>query len=119
MRQVTMPHDQCLGKLIVQRLDQLSEGHLLRWRSGVGLHAVHIQPALVADADGVLVMSHTVGTRLPQGPPLFNTSVTTHHIVVADTLPVDAMRHTALVPVVDISSRTCLVRSYGTAMYNQ
>ena len=60
-RQVTVAQDDGLGVVDAQRLQQGVQGGLLFWGAGILGTALGIQSALVADADGVLVVVAGVG----------------------------------------------------------
>ena len=113
-----MTYYQRLGELGMKFFQQFAQSLLLLWRACVGCIAVVVQPAFVADADRVLVMSYAVGTGFTERSTSFNRTVTADNIVVANALPVNTVRHAILVPVVNFISRTCLVRSHRTAMHN-
>ena len=113
-----MTYYQRLGELGMKFFQQFAQSLFLRWRACVGCIAVVVQPAFVADADGVLVMSYAVGTGFAERSTSFNRTVTADNIVVANALPVNTVRHAFLVPFVNFVSRTCLVRSHRTAMHN-
>ena len=61
-RQVTVAQDDGLGVVDAQRLQQGVQGSLLLGGAGVLGSALGVQSALVADADGVLVVVAGVGT---------------------------------------------------------
>ena len=60
--QVVVADDEGAGVTPVQLFEQLSHGLLLRLGARVGGLSADIQAPLVADADGVAVVVHAVGT---------------------------------------------------------
>ena len=68
MIQVMMTYYQRLRESGMQLFQQLAQGLLLLWRTGVSILALLVQSALVADADRVLVMSYAVSTGFPERP---------------------------------------------------
>ena len=63
--QVVMTQDHGAGITRVQFLKQSSHGSLLRLCARVGGLTADVEPALVADADGVGVVVHAVGANQP------------------------------------------------------
>ena len=63
--QVVMSDNQCTGVSLVQRLQQLSQGGLLRVGARIGWRSSDVQPSLVANAYRVLVVMLAVGTHHP------------------------------------------------------
>jgi hypothetical protein len=112
-----MPNDQSIRKLLMQLFQQLTERSLLLRRPGVNLVALNIEATLVTDTDTVFVMTHDMSPRLRESSALLDGAVTTHHEMIADALPVDAMRHTLFVPFINIVSRTGLVRPDTATVY--
>ena len=82
--QVVMSDNQCTGVSLVQRLQQLSQGGLLRVGARIGWSSSNVQPSLVANAYRVLVVMLAVGTCEPFRSACLNDSVTTDDVVVAD-----------------------------------
>ena len=82
--QVVMSDNQCTGISLVQRLQQLSQGGLLRVGARIGWSSSDVQPSLVANAYRVLVVMLAVGTHHPFWSACLNDSVTTDDVVVAD-----------------------------------
>ena len=82
--QVVMSDNQCTGVSLVQCLQQLSQGGLLRVGARIGWSSSNIQPSLVANAYRVLVVMLAVGTHHPFRSACLNDSVTTDDVVVAD-----------------------------------
>ena len=109
--EVVMTYDQGAGVAPVQILQQSSHGRLLSLGTGVGGLAADIVPALVADAYRVGVVVHAVGTDPPFRSAWLYLSVTTDHVVVADTKPTFF-----LVPIVNFCGRTRLVGSHCRTM---
>ena len=110
---VVMAYDHGAGIALVQFLKQFSHGSLLRLGAGVGGLTADVEPALVADANRVGVVVHAVGTDHPFRTAWLYRSVTTDHVVVADTqfpMVVTAM------PRVYLSGRTCLIRPHCRTM---
>ena len=81
-----MTDNQCAGVTLMEVFEQLSHGSLLFSRSCVGGLTADVEPALVADAYRMGVMVHAVGAYLPFRTAWLNLSVTTDHVVVADTV---------------------------------
>ena len=103
--QVVVTYDHGAWVAPVQFLKQSSHGSLLSRRAGVSGLTSCIVPALIAHADRVGIMVLAVGTDHPFGTAWLYLSVTTDHVVVADTeLPAP----TAM-PRVYLSGRTGLV----------
>ena len=63
--QVVMTDDHGAGIARMQFLKQSSHGSLLRLCARVGGLTADVEPALVADADGVGVVVHAVGANQP------------------------------------------------------
>ena len=115
--EVIVTQDHCAGVTPVQVLKQLSHGSLLsRGARVIGLTA-YVEPALVAHAYRVGVVVQAVGTDHVLRTTLFDCSVTTDDVVVADAvLPVVI----SAVPGVNLGGGRCLVGPYCTAMnHNQ
>lgn len=111
-----MSDDDSIREIRMITLDELSQGtNLLRCPRILSLSR-RIQPAFVADRNRMSVMPHTVGTHLSEMSANLHAAVTTHHIVVPDPLPVDAVSHSLLVPVINLRRRACLVRTYRRTM---
>ena len=109
-----MPYDHGAGVTPVEIFEQLSHGSLLLSRAGVGGLTADVEPALIADADRVGVVVHTVGTDHPFRPSRLDRSVTTDHVVVADT----EVESPFAVPRIDLSCRTHLVGLHCRTMNN-
>ena len=112
--QVVVPYDQGAGVTPVKIFEQLSHGSLLFSRSCVGGLTADVEPALVADADRVGVVVLAVGTDHPFRSSGLDRSVTTDHVVVADT----EVESPLAVPRIDLSRRTHLVRPHCRTMNN-
>ena len=107
--QVMMTYNHRFGVTAVEFLKQSSHGSLLSFSACVVGLTADVEPALVADADRVGIMVYAVGPDHPFRTTWLNRSVTTDHVVVADTkFPMVI----AAVPRVDLSGRRGLVRSY-------
>ena len=92
----------------VQVLKQSSHGCLLSLSAGIVGLTSDIEPSLVADAYRVGIVVLAVGTCQPLRSSLLYLSVTTDHVVVADTeLPA-----LAAMPRVYLSNRALLVRPH-------
>ena len=103
--QVVMTQDHGFGIALVQFLKQSSHGSFLSRRARVGGLTADVEPALVADADGVGIVVQTVGADHPFRTAWLYRSVTTDHVVVADTeLPASLA-----MPCVNLSDRGGLV----------
>ena len=82
--EVVVAYDQGAGVAPVQILQQSSHRCLLSLCARVGGLTADVKPALIADADGVGVVVHAVGTDHPFRPAWLYLSVTADHVVVAD-----------------------------------
>ena len=82
--EVIVTQDHCAGVTPVQVLKQLSHGSLLRRGARVIGLTADVEPALVADAYRVGVVVQAVGTDHVLRTTLFDLSVTTDNVVVAD-----------------------------------
>ena len=109
-----MTNYQCVGVALVQLFEQCAHGSLLFSRSRVGGLTADVEPALVADANRVGVMMQTVGANHPFRTAWLNLSVTTDHVVVADT----EVEASLAVPRINLCRGTGLVGPYCTAMNN-
>ena len=108
-----MTDDYRAGITLVQFLKQSSHGSLLSLGARVGGLTADVQPTLIANADGVGVVVHAVGTDHPFRTAWLYRSVTTDHVVVADTkfpMVIPAM------PCVNLSGRTRLVGPHCRTM---
>ena len=112
--QVMMTDNHGAGIALVQFLKHSSHGSLLRLGARVGGLAADIKSALVADADRVGVVVLAVGTDHPFRTAWLYRSVTTDHVVVADT----EVETSLVMPRVYLSGRTCLVRPHSRTMNN-
>ncbi len=83
-----MPYDHSAGVALVEILEQLPHGLLLRSRTGVVGLTAGIKSPLIADANrmGIVMMPFdvAVGADHPFQATWLNRSVTTDHVVVAD-----------------------------------
>ena len=95
-----MTDNQCAGVTPVEVFEQLSHGSLLFSRSRVGGLTADVEPALVADANGVGVVVHAVGANLTFRTAWLYLSVTTDDVVVAD-----ALKSSVFMPIVDVCCR--------------
>jgi len=109
-----MPYNQGAGVTPMQIFEQSSHGSLLFSRARVVGLTADVEPALVADADRMGVVVQAVGTDHPFRATWLNRSVTTDHVVVADTLIMSVFA----MPPVDIISRRTLVRPHCRTMNN-
>ena len=82
-----MSYDQGAGVTPVEIFEQLSHGSLLFGSTRIGGLTADVEPALVADAYRVLVVSLAVGTDDLLAPAWLDLSVTTDDVVVANGLP--------------------------------
>ena len=90
-RQVAMSEDDGIGVVELQRTEQCQQRVLLLVGTCVGRLALRVQPALVAHADGVFVISLGMCALQVLVPRLVQLSVTCHVVVVAgvsEPLPV-------------------------------
>ena len=83
-----MPYDHSAGVALVEILEQLPHGLLLRSRTGVVGLTAGIKSPFIADANrmGIVMMPFyvAVGAYKPFRATWLNRSVTTDHVVVAD-----------------------------------
>jgi len=113
--QVMMSDNQGAGVAPVQLFEQLSHGSLLFSGPRVGGLTADVQAALVADAYRVGVVVQAVGADHVFRASWLNFSVTTDHVVVADTefpVVIPAM------PRIYLCRGTRLIRPHRTAMHN-
>ena len=83
--QVVVSYDHGAGIASVELFEQCAHGSLLCRGARVGGLTADIEPTLVADADRVGIVVHAVGTDHPFRTAWLYRSVTTDHVVVADT----------------------------------
>ncbi len=83
--QVVVAYNHGAGVTPVKMFEQTAHGSLLLFRPRVGGLTADVEPALVADADRVGVVVLAVGTDHPFRTAWLYRSVTTDHVVVADT----------------------------------
>ena len=103
--QVVVPYDHGAGVTPVKLFEQRSHGSLLRRCARVGGLTSDVQPALIADAYRVGVVVLAVGTDHPFRTAWLYRSVSSDHVVVADTeLPASSS-----MPRIYLSGRACLV----------
>ena len=100
------------GVTPMEVLEQPSHGSLLFSRSRVGGLTADVQSALVADANRVAVVVQAVGTDYPFRTAWFYLSVTTDHVVVADS----EVEASFPVPRINLCRGTRLVGPYCTAV---
>ncbi len=100
-----MAYDEGPGVALVQLFEQHAERAFLRLGARVAWHSAAVEPALVADADGVGVVIQTVSTDQIVRSSFLDRSVTTNDVVVANA------ESPALLPMpgVDLRRRTGLV----------
>ena len=82
-----MAHDDGGGKLFGEALQKGAHTVALRLGARVAGVAGSIETALIADADGVLVVVLAVGADLPQGATFVHLAVACDVVMVADVLP--------------------------------
>ena len=112
--EVAMPDDQRAGVTLVEIFEQQSHRRLLLCRAGIGGLTADIESPFVADADRMGIVVQTVGTDHPFRPTRLNLSVTTDHVVVADTFIMSVFA----MPPVDIFRRRCTVGLHCRTMNN-
>ena len=112
--QVVVTYDQGFWVAPVKVFEQSPEGSLLRLGARVGGLTSYIQPALVADADGVGVVVHAVGTDHVLRTAWLYLSVTTDHVVVADA----EVEAPPAMPRIYLSCRTRLVGPHCRTVNN-
>ena len=96
-----MPDNQGAGVTLVQFFEQSPHGSLLSSRARIAGLTADVETALVADADRMGVVVQAVGTDHPFRTTWLNRSVTTDHVVVADT----EVETSLTMPRVDLSGR--------------
>jgi len=79
--------DDSVGILVVKLRQQRSHALALRLGPRVAGIAEGIETALIADADGVMVVVLAVGTHHPQRPPLMYLPVACDIVMVSNVLP--------------------------------
>jgi hypothetical protein len=109
-----MAYNHGAGVTPVEIFEQLSHGSLLLSGTRVGGLTADVEPTLVADANRVGVVVHTVGTDHPFRPSGLDLSVTTDDVVVADA----EVESPIAVPRIDLSRRRHLVRLHCRTMNN-
>jgi hypothetical protein len=103
-----MPYNHGAGVTPVKFFEQSSHGSLLHVRSRIGGLTADVEPALVADANRVGIVVLAVGTDHPFRTAWLYRSVSSDHVVVADTeLPA-----LSTMPRVYLSGRARLVRPH-------
>ena len=113
--QVVVAYDHGAGITLVKLFEEVAHGSLLSRCARVGGLTADVEPALVADADRVGVVVHAVRTDHPFRTAWLYRSVTTDHVVVADTqFPVVV----TAVPRVYLSGRARLVGPYCRTVNN-
>ena len=112
--EVMMPNNQGAGVTLAEVFEQQPHRRLLLSRARVGGLTADIEPAFVADADRMGIVVQTVGTDHPFRPTGLNLSVTTDHVVVADTFIMSVFA----MPPVDIFRRRCTVGLHCRTMNN-
>ena len=112
--QVVMAYNHGAGVTPVEIFEQLSHGSLLLSRTRVGGLTADVEPTLVADTDRVGIVVLAMGTNHPFRPSRLDRSVTTDHVVVADT----EVESPFAVPRIDLSCRTHLVGLHCRTMNN-
>ena len=103
--ELAVTDDQGLGIAPVKIFQQSHECRLLCLGTRVGRMTADVEPALVADADGVGVVVAAVGANHPFRTARLDLSVTTDNVVVADA----EVEPSLAVPGVDLGGRTRLV----------
>ena len=109
-----MPDDQGAGVTLVEILKQLPHRRLLLSRARVGGLTSNVEPPFVADAYRMGIVVQTVGTYHPFRSTGLDLSVTTDHVVVADTFIMSVFA----MPPVDIFRRRCTVGLHCRTMNN-
>ena len=90
--QIMMTHNQCFGVALLQIFKQHLHGTFLRLRTGILGTPLSVESALVAHADGVLVVVPAVSANLLLRPPRPDHTFAVDIIMVADVLEL-AMRY--------------------------
>ena len=92
-----MTHDEGAGVGMFEFDEEGTHRGFLLGCSGIGCFAVGIKATFVADADAVLIVVKTMGSYHGHGTALFDGSISTDDVMVADALP-----STLLVPLVNL-----------------
>lgn len=83
-RQITMSDDLSIRKHLMEDGLQVSQSLRLSRRAGVAGQSVLVQPALIADANGTMVVRHSVSAYFQQHPVLRHRTVTTDIEVISN-----------------------------------
>ena len=105
---------QRLREFPVQLLQEFSQRDFLLRCTGVSSFLKGVQPALVADTDGMPVMPYYVSPDHFQWPSRLYRAVPSDDIVVSDTV----LKPSVMVPVVDFLGTALLPRADSRAMNN-
>ena len=76
-RQISMTDNLGIGKHLMKDSQQVRQPFRLSRRTGVARQSVLVQPTLVADADGTVVVRHGVSPHFQQHPVLRHRTVAT------------------------------------------
>lgn len=82
--QITMTDNLSIGEHLMKDGQQVCQPFGWGNRTGVARQSVLIQPTLVADADGTVVVRHGMSTYLQQHPMLRHRTVATNVEVIPD-----------------------------------
>lgn len=83
-RQITMPDNLGIGEHLMKDRQQIGQPLRLSRRTGVARQSVLVQPTLIADAYGTMVVRHGMSTDLQQHPMLRHRTVTTDIEVISN-----------------------------------
>ena len=81
--QITVADDLGLGVGQLQTLQEVVEGGLLRWRTGILVASLRVETTFVTDANGVLVVVAGVGSSHFLRTPEMDFSISGYIVVVA------------------------------------
>ena len=82
-----MPHDEGLGIAGMERFEELTERHALRWSAGVGRAVPTVQASHIADTNGVEIVILAMRTDLRLGTATLNSAVEPDQVVIANPFP--------------------------------
>ena len=103
--QIAVADDLGLGVGQLQTLQEVVEGGLLCWRTGILVASLRVETTFVTDANGVLVVVAGVGSSHFLRTPEMDFSISGYIVVVADSLPATGLMH-----LVEQFDRNTLVR---------
>ena len=112
--EITMSEDNGVGIVGFEFLQLVKQGSFLSWRTGVIILAFFIDATLVADADGVAVVAHYMGTGILFRAPCPGLAILVDVPVVPYPTP-----PLGLVPALEILDADTLAQLGGGAVHHQ